>query len=78
MTALRRVLSCGAFFALLPSITLVSSAPLATVDSELFANGDFEAGFTNSDGSGPTPLGSRDQGARGRVVTALDGFCGAA
>jgi hypothetical protein len=76
MTARGRVVSCGAFFAPLPSTTRLSSAPLATVDSELLANGDYEAGFTYSDGCGQTPLGPRAQGAQGRVVVALDGLFG--
>ena len=52
MSARRRVWALAALFALLLSVSLVASSPLATVDAELLSNGDFEDGFTYQDGCG--------------------------
>jgi len=59
MTVRRRVLALSALFALLLSVSLVASSPLATVDGELLINGDFESGFTYQEGCGMVGKGWR-------------------
>ena len=52
MTARRHVVALATLFALLLSVTLVASSPLATVDAELLINGNFEGGFAYHEGCG--------------------------
>jgi len=52
MTKRKRLLALSALFALLLSVSLVASSPLATMDAELLSNGDFEDGFTYREGCG--------------------------
>jgi len=52
MMVRRRVWALAALLALLLSVSLVASSPLATVDTELLINGDFEGGFVYQDGCG--------------------------
>ena len=51
MTARTRVVALSALFALLLTMSLVASSPLATVHGELLSNGDFESGFMNGVGN---------------------------
>ena len=52
MTAGTRVVALSALFALLLTMSLVASSPLATVHGELLSNGDFESGFAYLEGCG--------------------------
>jgi hypothetical protein len=52
MKGQRKIVALAALLALLLSVSLVASSPLATVNAELLGNGGFEGGFTYLDGCG--------------------------
>ena len=52
MTIRKRAAAITAVVAVLFSVSLVGSSPLATVDAELLRNGSFEDGFTYQEGCG--------------------------